>query len=667
MAYAALVVDLTARLANLQAGMDRAVGIATSASNRIESAFAGASRALAAFGGAALFAGAADSIRAVAAQLDAFNDAADRTGASVEELSSLANTLRPYGTTLADIESVAGLLVRSMRGAEEETSRAAGAFKALGVATTDSAGNLRPIEDVLRDVAGAMNAYRDGSGKAALAQDILGRSGTAYLPLLKDLANATRAAATVTSEQAQAAERFSIEFAKLARAVEASKSQTFGPLIAQLAGVAERFNSAGDAAGNFYNRLRLALQPDAEIARLERQVRVLEGELADLGKVRVVPQFAADLDAQIESTKRRLERARRELADAAPVRALQQRDNPALRAEQDRGFAPALPDAPRNATGTAGAARSAREVEDAAARVRALVADAVTGSDIVKAREFALALGELDKLFFDLGLSADVYASALDRLQKMSIATGAEGERKRTEELERQNERLRDAAARWADVADPVRVYARQLEEIRSLVAAGFLPKGLGDLAEFDVQSRLQDYLDGLRGKAAQAADDAFRLGEAFSSAFEKAVVQGGKFSDVLRGLAQDIASLYLRQQITAPMAALINRTAGGAGGGTLFDLIAGAFGGARAEGGPVERGRAYLVGERGPELFVPKIAGAIVPNARQASTVSVVQNIVVGSGVNRSDVAAAMLAAKESAKAEILQSMRRGGAYSVA
>jgi phage-related minor tail protein len=46
---------------------------------------------------------------------------------------------------------------------------------------------------------------------------------------------------------------------------------------------------------------------------------------------------------------------------------------------------------------------------------------------------------------------------------------------------------------------------------------------------------------------------------------------------------------------------------------------IAGAIlpiGGARAAGGPVDAGVPYLVGEQGPELFVPKSAGDIAPNA---------------------------------------------------
>lgn len=52
----------------------------------------------------------------------------------------------------------------------------------------------------------------------------------------------------------------------------------------------------------------------------------------------------------------------------------------------------------------------------------------------------------------------------------------------------------------------------------------------------------------------------------------------------------------------------------GGAGG--LFGaLFGGLFGGFRAGGGPVTAGKAYVVGEKRPELFVPNVSGVIVPN----------------------------------------------------
>ncbi|MGX7951413.1 tail tape measure protein [Tsuneonella sp. HG249] len=53
--------------------------------------------------------------------------------------------------------------------------------------------------------------------------------------------------------------------------------------------------------------------------------------------------------------------------------------------------------------------------------------------------------------------------------------------------------------------------------------------------------------------------------------------------------------------------------TPGGGIGGFLQGALGAAFGlPGRATGGPVSPGRGYLVGERGPELFVPTSAGRI-------------------------------------------------------
>lgn len=48
---------------------------------------------------------------------------------------------------------------------------------------------------------------------------------------------------------------------------------------------------------------------------------------------------------------------------------------------------------------------------------------------------------------------------------------------------------------------------------------------------------------------------------------------------------------------------------------------------GLRASGGPVSAGGSYIVGEQGPELFVPRGSGSIVPNGAGGITVNVVVN----------------------------------------
>ena len=53
-----------------------------------------------------------------------------------------------------------------------------------------------------------------------------------------------------------------------------------------------------------------------------------------------------------------------------------------------------------------------------------------------------------------------------------------------------------------------------------------------------------------------------------------------------------------------------------------IGNVIDGIFGGAKATGGPVSAGRSYLVGERGPELFMPSGSGSIIPNSAMGGTV---------------------------------------------
>jgi hypothetical protein len=52
-----------------------------------------------------------------------------------------------------------------------------------------------------------------------------------------------------------------------------------------------------------------------------------------------------------------------------------------------------------------------------------------------------------------------------------------------------------------------------------------------------------------------------------------------------------------------------------------ISNLFDNAFGGGRANGGSVNSGNSYLVGENGPELFVPNSNGSIVPNSRMGGT----------------------------------------------
>ena len=82
----------------------------------------------------------------------------------------------------------------------------------------------------------------------------------------------------------------------------------------------------------------------------------------------------------------------------------------------------------------------------------------------------------------------------------------------------------------------------------------------------------------------------------------------------------------HRRRARSSPGSGRLPGGGGGSGGGGLFNLgslLTTVLGGAsgqpgRATGGLVSAGRGYLVGERGPELFVPTAAGRVEPK-RQA------------------------------------------------
>lgn len=126
------------------------------------------------------------------------------------------------------------------------------------------------------------------------------------------------------------------------------------------------------------------------------------------------------------------------------------------------------------------------------------------------------------------------------------------------------------------------------------------------------------DALDAVPIKAAEAAAalEALREpAERAASSIEDAFGRAGE--SLTRSLARAAADgeITLAELARAVLTA-VSAGAGGSGGGGLGSAIAkavgGLFSGARADGGSVLGGGAYLVGERGPEVFRPSSAGSI-------------------------------------------------------
>jgi TP901 family phage tail tape measure protein len=170
-------------------------------------------------------------------------------------------------------------------------------------------------------------------------------------------------------------------------------------------------------------------------------------------------------------------------------------------------------------------------------------------------------------------------------------------------------------------------------------------------------------------------------LGQGLGSAFDALISGAQGWEDSLRQIASgvlvDIANQLIRifvieQAINAIKAFLTPFSAAtplGAGGGQVgkFGTLGPNYGiPQRAAGGPVSSGQAYMVGERGPELFVPGRSGTIVANDKMGGgSTNVVVNVdAKGSSVEGDEQGANQLGRVISAavQSELIKQQRPGG-----
>jgi phage-related minor tail protein len=175
---------------------------------------------------------------------------------------------------------------------------------------------------------------------------------------------------------------------------------------------------------------------------------------------------------------------------------------------------------------------------------------------------------------------------------------------------------------------------------------------------ETDAENKLKDVIEKIVALEKERRSFGMEFGATISQSFEDAILSGTKLREVLRALGQDLLRLIFREQVTKPMAS---------GLGNFFaDLFTG-----RASGGPVTGGTPYLVGEKGPELFMPASSGSIVPNNRLGSSgggaTGVTINYHIAAGVTRSELVPILETERKRLKAEIPDMVRRGGAYRAA
>ncbi|MFD1610974.1 tail tape measure protein [Sphingomonas tabacisoli] len=113
------------------------------------------------------------------------------------------------------------------------------------------------------------------------------------------------------------------------------------------------------------------------------------------------------------------------------------------------------------------------------------------------------------------------------------------------------------------------------------------------------------------------------RAGRALEAGLARAIRTGKLGFEDLGRIAQSVLSSIAASAVRAGVHSILS----GIGG------VLGLPG--RATGGPVSPGRAYVVGERGPELFVPSSAGQVAASSEPSREVRVTVNVNAPAGAD--------------------------------
>jgi len=522
----------------------------------IDSKLSGLTRGLKTFAGFAGFAAVARGIGSVTAKLvtlgSELSDVGQQFGISVEKLQGLKFAAEQTGSSFEGVQRALTALTRNTGEALRGTEKFASAFKALEI-DLESFTKL-PLEKRLGVIADATNRIEDPVRRLEFRLKLLGRGATDLGPAL------------------DGGSRGLEEFQRQAEATGILTDEQ-----------ARKLDAAGDAWDRFKQRVLVAAAAPT-VGVLSFTGEVLSGLTNFLDNVSLA------FDGVLGKTKQ-------------------------LGAGVEQALAPAL--APLDLSGIETPeqkrAREKAEREAAAAfkRFRENIEreiEAIQKSTATPFENYQKGLERTAELQEKYGLSAEDAARRTNQLAQ-EFANAQRAQFDLTAEGIRANQMWDESRRLIEGLTTPLEAYEAQLERIRNLVeAGGFLSP---DLAVRAYAQAMEEYIkatggaisanDALSDSTKALLQDIRTAAEGFARELTDVFFDATKsIGDMFKSLAETIAKALFTNLVTGP-------------------LIEGILGGlnipGRAAGGPVTGGSPYIVGERGPELFVPRQSGSIIPN----------------------------------------------------
>jgi transposase-like protein len=553
---------------------------------------------------------------------DALNDMSKRTGISVTALSGWRIAAEQSGTSL---ESIAG----GLRKLSQYMTADGDKLAAIGV-------NAKTANEAFLQLADVLNSMPvDSPERMALATKILGKSAGDLLPLLSEGSDKLREMVKAGSDLSPGIE----SLAKNSDAFNDELAITNGLISAGAGAIVDEMLPALTKWLQIINGTRppseFAADLFDEVLDATQKLNELKAQQAEGG---ILGMFVTDNDIAIreryiEQTKARLNKAiaenDRAIASAAArfdaaikkpekgaVQAILNPTTGGAKKPDDKTFenyqrdvAAVVSEIDNLNAGEQSNIEKLQDKLDALTRLDPVLRDYLQSTlDLARATDVSNAFQSAQNAGIDAQIEAmneladAEKAAAEDRdrtFAEMSASLRAENEDLNVGLIESDKKRIR---------AQIDLEYQRSIDRINGLMLENEQAQELIDQETENYELRVKQ----LETTKSLAQD----LGLTFTSAFEDAIVGGSKFSDVLKSLADDIERILVRRTITEPLTKGIDGLLSGSGVtdgiGKWFSNL---FGGGKASGGYVDPSKFYLVGEQGPELFSPSMAGNIIPN----------------------------------------------------
>jgi TP901 family phage tail tape measure protein len=158
-------------------------------------------------------------------------------------------------------------------------------------------------------------------------------------------------------------------------------------------------------------------------------------------------------------------------------------------------------------------------------------------------------------------------------------------------------------------------------------------PSWTADMVDQAVSAALD--VEATRQKADEIQDIVYRLTNWIDGSLDALLDDGfkGFFDEVVNGftdMVADMAKAWIMSQMQDLFEGLIGKLIGGGGKDKAGKYASGSvpfIKGSRADGGPVDGGMPYLVGERGPEIIIPQASGHVYNNTETVSLLKAINS----------------------------------------